>query len=350
MSNQDGSEPQTGKASKDVAKSETVDRFTWERLLMMSGWWDEDHRFRVHAAGIFMSADGSNCRPGNKGLACFGMHEKTWAATLRRTVRDGWLQVIERGGSHRGPGGTRINRATVYRASVPLDVWERRDEILNAPPYKAAPFTPEDAPVKGAPEDSLDTAEQEAPAVMKGAVEGSLHSVPPELQALVKGAVEDSLHRLLATYEGSARSYEGSPQGLPHQVVTSRSSKDLSAAPGSERDDNEASAFVAFWNLYPKQTDETGARKEWQAAVQAGADPQEIITGAKAYAEEWSGATGAELHWAVKSSGWLAAGMWNGTWPPRHPDRGKPQSQSGARSDIASAENVNNATMKDVFG
>lgn len=79
--------------------------------------------------------------------------------------------------------------------------------------------------------------------------------------------------------------------------------------------------FVAFWNHYPKKTDKPGARRAFKRAIEDGVDAGDIITGAKLYGQMWEGATTEELHWAVKSSKWLADEMWNGSWPMRDTHR-----------------------------
>lgn len=115
-----------------------VGRFLWERLLMMSDLPHED-RFKLLALGIFMDGEtGEGARPGAANLALFGHHEETWKQLLRRTVDAGWLILRERGGSRKGPNGTRIRKASRYAASVPAEVYDRRREILGAPPFRAS--------------------------------------------------------------------------------------------------------------------------------------------------------------------------------------------------------------------
>lgn len=205
-----------------------VGRFEWERLMLMSV--PHPQNFKLLPLGIFMSEDGSRARPGNAGLAMFGPHEKTWAKVLRWAVAEGWLVQVERGGARRGPDRTTIKRASVYAASVPQPVWERRLEILGAPPFRAAGVEgsaqdPSDA-LKGAPDDS-----PEHPESMKGAPETPFN--PPD--GPMKGAPRDSLPESMKgapgvfegsdpSFEGSVSGFEGSAQTLPHHVVPSRSS------------------------------------------------------------------------------------------------------------------------------
>ncbi|MGC4927258.1 hypothetical protein [Streptomyces sp. DT117] len=215
-----------------------VGRFDWERLVLMSV--PHPTNFKLLPLAVFMSADGGRVRPGNAGLAMFGPHEKTWAKLLRWAVEAGWLVLMERGGARRGAGGTTVKRASVYAASVPQPVWERRMEILGAPPFRAAGFegsgsdvpdslkgAPDssDEPLKGAPDDSVP-----APDSLKGASDAPFNGPDSSL----KGAPEDSLQEsgkgAIGTFEGSDPilegsdpGFEGSAQTLPHHVVPSRS-------------------------------------------------------------------------------------------------------------------------------
>lgn len=51
----------------------------------------------------------------------------------------------------------------------------------------------------------------------------------------------------------------------------------------------DLSEFGAFWIVYPKKRDRQDAIKAWKAAIKSGADPQQIIAAATAYARERSG-------------------------------------------------------------
>ncbi|WP_406360334.1 hypothetical protein OID55_10985 [Streptomyces sp. NBC_00715] len=224
-----------------------VGRFEWERLMLMSV--EHPTNFKLLPIGVFMSVDGGRIRPGNGGLAQFGPHEKTWAKLLRWAVAEGWLLQIARGGARRGPNGTTIVRASVYAASVPLTVWERRMEILGAPPFRAAGVegsapdslkgAPGDSPegLKGAPEGSQDDADS-----LKGAPSAPFNAPDPSLKGAPGDSLPDSLKGASGvfegsdpTLEGSDGSFEGSAQALPHHVVTSRSdsSSTSSTTPGA---------------------------------------------------------------------------------------------------------------------
>ncbi|WP_344241958.1 hypothetical protein [Actinocorallia libanotica] len=171
--------------------------------MLMSDFPEAD-RFRLLALGVFMDGiSGGGVRPGNAGLALFGPHEETWKKLLRRAVAAGWLVLVERGGARRGPGGTTIRRASVYAASVPAEVYTRRDEILLAPPFR------KEAPTAGP---------KEATPALKEACEGFL---PPVAKEAPRDFLRGASKEVSPPVEGSAKRLEGSRQGLRHQSLPS---------------------------------------------------------------------------------------------------------------------------------
>jgi hypothetical protein len=55
---------------------------------------------------------------------------------------------------------------------------------------------------------------------------------------------------------------------------------------GSEKTGHHLEAFGAFWLTYPKRRDKEAAKKAWIAAIERGAEPQQMVDAAKAYAQE----------------------------------------------------------------
>ncbi|MFT9670520.1 hypothetical protein ACMZ5F_11365 [Streptomyces rhizosphaericola] len=230
-----------------------VGRFDWERLMIMSDLPEPD-RYKLLAVAIFMSADGSNVRPGNNGLAHFGPHADTWKKLLQRTTKAGWLLQMERGGARRGPNGTTIRRASVYAASVPKATWERRHEVLNSPPFRSAAFEggvpsvsesgkgAPDAPLqegdslKGAPETPFKGADP----VSKGAPSDPLQEEEGATEAVLKGAPGVS-KGAPDGFEGGPQSFEGGTATPPHQAVSpsiSSSSTSTTSGAGLPADTN----------------------------------------------------------------------------------------------------------------
>ncbi|MHC3450831.1 helix-turn-helix transcriptional regulator [Streptomyces prasinus] len=55
---------------------------------------------------------------------------------------------------------------------------------------------------------------------------------------------------------------------------------------GGEKKDHHLEAFGAFWLTYPKRRDKEAAKKAWIAALERGAEPQQMVDAAKDYAQE----------------------------------------------------------------
>ncbi|OLT24394.1 hypothetical protein BJF79_13715 [Actinomadura sp. CNU-125] len=194
-----------------------MDRFLWERLLMMSDLPQGD-RFKLLALGIFMDGTtGDGARPGNANLAMLGFHEETWKQLLRRAVKAGWLILRERGGSRKGPGGVRVRRASRYAASVPAGVWARREEVLGSAPFRSS---------KEAPGETVGLPSKDAASTKEASDASFEEPSTPEVPATppVEGSPEvlrsTSTKEASETYEGSIsevrrKSPETSPSILP---------------------------------------------------------------------------------------------------------------------------------------
>jgi hypothetical protein len=212
---------------------------------MMSDLPQED-RFKLLPLGIFMDGEtGEGARPGAANLSLFGHHEETWKQLLRRAVAAGWLILRERGGSRKGPNGTRIKRASRYAASVPGDVYRRREEILGAAPYRATKEARPQQSGQEQGEDALPSTDaglpsKDAPSTKEvqhasfnghGPVDNpstlTYEGSPDTLPSTAGGSTKEASRPTKEVREG----HEGSPQRLPHQSVppsTSTSSKDRS--------------------------------------------------------------------------------------------------------------------------
>jgi hypothetical protein len=75
-----------------------------------------------------------------------------------------------------------------------------------------------------------------------------------------------------------------------------------SAVALAPQDDEDLTAFGAFWIVYPKSRDRPGTLTAWRAAVAAGADPKQIVDAAQAYARERAGQ---DLQYTKLSANWL---------------------------------------------
>lgn len=95
-----------------------------------------------------------------------------------------------------------------------------------------------------------------------------------------------------------------------------------SAAPARSRHDDEEdlSAFGAFWIVYPKSRDQEKTLELWREAVAAGVDPQRIKAAAEAYARECAGK---DRQYVKFSANWLKDKRYNDRFDEPTPN-GKP--------------------------
>lgn len=86
----------------------------------------------------------------------------------------------------------------------------------------------------------------------------------------------------------------------------------------------EVSRFDEFWSVYPRKVGKIAARKNWDRLLTKGIDQQEVINGAKAYAQTQLGADPTKVK---HPQGWLSDGRWEDeleTTPARVND-GRPE-------------------------
>ncbi|WP_327008548.1 hypothetical protein OHA72_15605 [Dactylosporangium sp. NBC_01737] len=130
-----------------------VGKFDWERLMMVSPLpWPT--RSILHVLAIYMDDDGGSARPGLPALVLLTRSRSVVIEHLQAAVDACYLAVIERGGYRRGTA-----RATEYAATVPVDVYTRREEILAGPPWRRV-----DSPTSGQPNLGGDRNGDERPA------------------------------------------------------------------------------------------------------------------------------------------------------------------------------------------
>lgn len=71
--------------------------------------------------------------------------------------------------------------------------------------------------------------------------------------------------------------------------------------------------FEEFWDAFEYKVDRAKAEQAWTAAIQRGAIPGEIISGALAYAKWWTGHPDPPTH--KYAQGWLNDSRWNDVLP-----------------------------------
>jgi len=86
--------------------------------------------------------------------------------------------------------------------------------------------------------------------------------------------------------------------------------KERSLAPLAETPDG----FPAFWAAYPRKVDKRIAERAYRAALKRGVKPDELLAGARRYAEE---KRGTEARFVKHASSWLNAGAHENPAEPR---------------------------------
>ena len=92
--------------------------------------------------------------------------------------------------------------------------------------------------------------------------------------------------------------------GTPVPPNSHRTIKEQYCADGAQ---DLESLFSEFWNAYPRKGDEEKTFQEFSEAIDAGEDPQMIITAAKKYAEEQKGN---KARFIKYSDNWLIEECW----------------------------------------
>lgn len=120
-----------------------VGRFEWERLMVSSSL-PRPTKTILAMLAMFMSENGGDARPGRNAMEIVtGRGKSVVSEHLRVAIDAGYLIEVERGGFR----GT-TTRASEYAAAVPKPVFDTREAILAAPPWKR----PRDTRSSGKPE------------------------------------------------------------------------------------------------------------------------------------------------------------------------------------------------------
>ncbi|MBA9003685.1 hypothetical protein [Thermomonospora cellulosilytica] len=89
---------------------------------------------------------------------------------------------------------------------------------------------------------------------------------------------------------------------------------------------DEDPAFTAFWKTYPRRVGKGAARKAWAKAIKAGADPDQIILGARRYATD-PRRSAADIRYTAHPATWLNAERWTDEPAPTPPAPPRPTNQ-----------------------
>jgi hypothetical protein len=82
----------------------------------------------------------------------------------------------------------------------------------------------------------------------------------------------------------------------------------------------EEELFTEFWNAYPRRQQKQDARKAWTQQRRKGAKPEQLITGAKGYAE-YCQQKGTDSSYNKLPASWLRAGGYDDHQPTTTPQK-----------------------------
>jgi len=119
--------------------------------------------------------------------------------------------------------------------------------------------------------------------------------------------------------EGLSES-SGIPGGFqPHAGARAGDSLNLTSLnenpptpPGGTRGRSRAEItrkFDDFWSAYPRKVGKDAARRAWEKAIKSGADPDDVIAGARAYVRDPTRRT-ADIKFTAHPATWLSQGRW----------------------------------------
>lgn len=116
-----------------------------------------------------------------------------------------------------------------------------------------------------------------------------------------------------ANHEGSTRAQ---PQ-ITGGSTPERKGKELKEPSLAPLAETVPDPFPAFWAVYPRKVDKRIAEQAYRRALKRGAKPDELLAGARRYAEE---KRGTEVRFVKHASSWLNAGAYEN---PAEPGRGR---------------------------
>jgi hypothetical protein len=136
--------------------------------------------------------------------------------------------------------------------------------------------------------------------------------------------VTDSVDHSARIPDGIRTESDGTPDGFQPRAgarVEARAGDSLHSTslnelppnpPGGARGSRRAEIvrkFDEFWEIYPRKVGKDAARRSWEKAIKAGADPDHVIWGAKAYVRDPI-RRNADPKFTAHPSTWLNQGRW----------------------------------------
>lgn len=136
---------------------------------------------------------------------------------------------------------------------------------------------------------------------------------------------------ILGADHGQKGAIYGNRGGRPRKSITplkpgsSSSSSTSSSLETSNTDADASGGFDEFWHLFPRRTAKRAAQKSYRGAIARGADPVQILTGAKRYAAERQGQ---DERYTKHPSTWLNGDCWADGAPVGNGVASQPQSDA----------------------
>lgn len=113
-----------------------------------------------------------------------------------------------------------------------------------------------------------------------------------------------------ATDEADVSRRDGVVVALFNEEITpSLRSHTAERSSAARADAREPDRFDEFWKQYPRKVAKGAARKAWEKALKNGADPEQLIFGARRYATDPRRST-ADVRYTAHASTWLTAERW----------------------------------------
>lgn len=252
-----------------------------------------------------MEPNGRVCEPRELLADEIGCHPRKITAKFKSAIDGGLLRLIVRGQKH---------VTAVYQASIP-DPQVADTRPPETGPQVAGPRHPERSQV---------AADYHPETVSQGA-----GTRPPENGPIYKA-------RARAHSKGDRSSTTATTEdddSRPGGVVVALFNEDIEPSLRSHTADLRSAAretpdrFDEFWKTYPRRVGKGAARKAWDKAIKNGADPEEVIWGARRYSTDPRRAA-ADIRYTAHPATWLNAERWTDEDAPAPAPTADPRQQA----------------------
>lgn len=215
-----------------------------------------------------------------EGLGCY---ERRINERFEAAIKGGLMERVSRGQKH---------RTAVYRAAIPAEM--PNSQGAGNPPAEAPqwagnpPAEPDSQGAKNPPAENAQGAGDPPAEAISGSGQPAphIHTHLPESDQRDGGVV-------VALFD------EKTTQQKTHTPARKRASESVS----------DESAFAAFWNAYPRKVAKGAARKAWARAIKDGADPADVVLGARRYATD-PRRNDSDIRYTAHPATWLNSERW----------------------------------------